>query len=335
MKTLINATKLLRRGLFFASFALFAFWTSYGLAQTYPSKPLQLIVPFPAGGAIDVLARNVAQKAASALGQPIVIQNKPGASGMIALEACAKSPADGYHLCLVTSDGMSFNSFMFAKLPYDPVQDFVPVTVLVKISGVIVASAAAPYDTMAGLIDQAKRKPSSINWASFGVGSNPHIYLNWIANKAKVDITHVSYKGSAQTIPAVISGESDVTYVALGFVLPHIRSGKLKALAVTTQKRLPQLPDTPTLAELGLDTGAQNWVGIVAPAQTPMSIVQRLNTVFAKEIKDPSLVDGFLSVQAFDPVGSSQEDSALLIKADRIMAQRVIQLTGIKLDSSN
>ena len=148
-------------------------------------------------------------------------------------------------------------------------------------------------------------------------------------------MVHVPYKGSAQTVPALISGESDVTYVALGFVLPLIKSGKLKALAVTTAKRLPQLPNTPTLAELGLDTGTQNWVGIVAPAQTPMAIVNRLNAVFAKEIKDAALIDGFLAVQAFDPVGASQEDSANFIKADRQTAQRVVQLTGIKLDSNN
>jgi len=312
-----------------------SFWVCTCLAQPYPNKPIHLIVQYPPGGAIDVLARNVAQKAASTLGQAIVIENKPGASGLIAFEACAKSPADGYHLCLATGEGLSFNPFMFAKLPYDPSVDFVAVIDLVRISGVIVASALAPYDTMAGLLEQAKRKPGSINWASFGTGSNPHIYLNWISNKAKVDMVHVPYKGSAQTVPALISGESDVTYVALGFVLPLIKSGKLKALAVTTPKRLPQLPNTPTLAELGLDTGTQNWVGIVAPAQTPMAIVNRLNAVFAKEIKESALVDGFLAVQAFDPVGASQEDSANFIKLDRQTAQRVVQLTGIKLDSSN
>ncbi len=311
------------------------FGVGAALAQPYPNKPIHLIVQYPAGGAIDVLARNVAQKASTALGQAIVVENKPGASGLIAFEACAKSPADGYHLCLATGEGLSFNPFMFAKLPYDPSTDFVPVIDLVRISGVIVASSQTPFDSMTGLIEQAKRKPASINWASFGTGSNPHIYLNWIANKAKVDITHVPYKGSAQTIPALLSGESDVTYVALGFVLPLLKSGKLKALAVTTPKRLPQLPNTPTLLELGLDTGTQNWVGIVAPAQTPMAIVNRLNAVFAKEIKEPALVDGFLSLQAFDPVGSSQEESAAFIKADRSTAQRVVQLTGIKLDANN
>lgn len=319
----------------FGLMVLISYSISSCLAQTYPNKPIHLIVQYPAGGAIDVLARNVAQKASITLNQPIVIENKPGASGLIAFEACAKSPADGYHLCLATGEGMSFNPFMFSKLPYDPNVDFVPVIDLVRVSGVIIASALTSYDTMAGLLEFAKRKPGSVNWATFGTGSNPHIYLNWISNKAKVDMTHLPYKGSAQTIPALISGESDVSFVALGFVLPLIKSGKLKALAVTTPKRLPQLPNTPTLSELGLDPGTQNWVGIMAPAQTPMTIVNRLNAVFAKEIKDPALVDGFLATQVFDPVGSSQEESANFIKSDRQTAQRVIQLTGIKLDTNN
>jgi tripartite-type tricarboxylate transporter receptor subunit TctC len=302
------------------------------LAQNFPNRPIRLMVQYPAGGAIDVLARNVAQRAQSELGQPIVVDNKPGASGFIAFDACAKAAADGYTVCLGTGEGMSLNPFMFAKMPYDPARDFVAVADLVRISGVIIASAKAPYDSMAELISYAKSNPKAINWASFGVGSNPHIYLSWIDHQAKIEITHVPYKGSTQTIPALLSGESDVTYVALGFVLPLIKSGKLKALAVTTPKRLPQLPNVPTLNELGLDPGTQAWVGIFAPTKTPSSVVEQLNLAFSKAVHDPVLNETFLSIQAFEPVVSTQEAFATFTKQDRQLAQKVIQATNIKLE---
>ncbi len=301
-------------------------------AQNYPNHPIRLIVQYPAGGAIDVLARNVAQRAQAELGQTIVIDNKPEASGFIAFDACAKAAADGYNLCLGTGEGMSLNPYMFAKMPYDPARDFVAVADLVRISGVIIASAKTPYDSMAELITYAKANPKAINWASFGLGSNPHIYLSWIDHQARVEITHVPYKGSTQTIPALLSGESDVTYVALGFVMPLIKSGKLKALAVTTPKRLAQLPNVPTLTELGLDPGTQAWVGIFAPAKTPMAVVEQLNMAFGKAVHDPALNETFLSIQAFEPAVSSQEAFAAFTKQDRQLAQKVIQATNIKLE---
>ena len=299
-------------------------------AQTYPSSPLRLIVQYPAGGALDVLARNVMQRASTLLGQTIIVDNKPGASGLIAFDACAKAAPDGYTMCLGTGEGMSFNPNLFAKLPYNAERDFTPVIDLVRLSGVIIASADAPFSTLQGMIATARSKPGSINWASFGVASNPHIYLEWIKHKGKVDITHIPYKGSAQTIPALMTNEAQVSYVALGFVLPQIRAGKLKALAVTTAKRMPQLPDVPTLAELGLDPGFGNWVGIFVPAGTPRPVVTRLNTALASVVKDPEFSEKFLSLQAYEPVGDSVDSFAAFVKADRAVAKRVVQATGIK-----
>ena len=301
-------------------------------AQTYPASPLRLIVQYPAGGALDVLARNVMQRASSQLGQPIIVDNRPGASGLIAFDACAKAPPDGYTMCLGTGEGMSFNPNLFAKLPYNAERDFTPVVDLVRISGVIVASANAPFDSMQAMIANARSKPGTINWASFGSASNPHIYLEWIRHQAKVDIVHIPYKGSAQTISALLTNEAQVTYVALGFVLPQIRAGKLKALAVTTAKRLPQLPDVPTLAELGLDPGFGNWVGIFVPAATPRAVVDRLNKTFASVVKESEFSEKFLAMQAFEPVGDSVDAFAAFVQADRAVAKRVVQATGITME---
>lgn len=301
-------------------------------AQTYPVKPIRLIVQYPAGGALDGLARNVAQRASAALGQTIVVENRPGASGLIAFEACAKASPDGYTICLGTGEGMSFNPSLFAKLPYDAERDFVPVVNLVRISGVIFASAQAPFDSIPAMLSYARTKPGAINWASFGSASNPHVYMEWIQRQAKVSITHVPYKGSAQTIAALIAGEAQVSYVALGFVLQQIHAGKLKALAAATPKRLPQLPDVPTLAELGLDPGFQSWVGIFAPAATPRANVERLNAVFAAVVKDPAFAEKFLAVQLFEPVGDSVDAFASFVQADRAMARRVVQATGIRME---
>ncbi len=301
-------------------------------AQSYPAKPLRLIVQYPAGGALDGLARNIMQRASAALGQPIIVENRPGASGLIAFEACSKAAPDGYTLCLGTGEAMSFNPSLFAKLPYDAERDFVPVVNLVRISGVIVAAAQAPFDSMQAMIANARSKPGTINWASFGPASNPHVYLEWIKHQAKVDITHIPYKGSAQTIPALLSGEAHVTYVALGFVLQQIRAGKLKALAVTTTRRVPQLPDVPTLAELGLDPGFDNWVGVFAPAATPRVAVDRLNAVFAAAVREPGFADKVLALQAFDPIGDTPDAFAAFVQADRAVARRVVQATGIKME---
>jgi tripartite-type tricarboxylate transporter receptor subunit TctC len=303
------------------------------LAQTYRSKPVHVIVPYPAGGVVDGLVRSLGQPVSESIGQPVVVDNRPGANTIIALEACAKAVPDGATLCTSSSDGMSFNPHLYPKLPYDANRDFAPITQLVWVNGVIVAGAKVPYDSVKDMIAYAKQRPGTINFASFGMGSTPHFFVEWFRKAGGVDIVHVPYKGSAQIIPALLSGEADATFIAMGIVLPQIRSGKMKALAVTGPQRSPYLPEVSTLAEQGIDPRLQNWFGLLAPASTPKAVVAKLNAEFVKALHTPRFEE-FLKAQAFDPVGSSPEDFAAFLKADRANALQVIERTGIRMETA-
>jgi tripartite-type tricarboxylate transporter receptor subunit TctC len=302
-------------------------------AQSYPTKPIRTIVPYPAGGVVDALMRSVVQQVADAIGQPVVIDNRPGANTIIALEACAKAAPDGYTLCSSSADGMSFNPGLYASLPYDPDKDFAPITQLVWINGAILATPALPANTVKDAIDYASGRPGVLNWGSFGVGSTPHIYLEWFKKQAGVDIVHIPYKGSAQIIPALMSGEVQMSFIGLGGpVLPQVRAGKLKVLAVTSPKRSPLLPDVSTLAEQGIDPAITSWIGVFAPARTPKSIVDRLNSEFVKAVRNPRFQEQFLKAQAYDAVGNSPEEFAEFLKADRTNAKQVVKAAGIRLE---
>ncbi|HMH17018.1 MAG TPA: tripartite tricarboxylate transporter substrate binding protein [Burkholderiales bacterium] len=302
-------------------------------AQPYPSKPVHVIVPYPAGGVVDGLVRSVGQPLAEALGQSVIVDNRPGANTIIALEACAKAAPDGHTLCTSSSDGMSFNPQLYAKLPYDAESDFAPITQLVWVNGVIVAGAQVPYGSVRDMIAFAKLNPGKINFASFGIGSTPHFFVEWFRKADGADIVHVPYKGSAQIIPALLSGEADVTFIAMGIVLPMIKSGKMKALAVTQAQRSQYLPGVPTLAEQGSDPQLHNWFGIFAPARTPKEIVDRLNAEFVKALRNPRFEEQFLKVQAFDAVGNSPDEFVRFLKADRAHAKEVVARTGIRLEA--
>jgi tripartite-type tricarboxylate transporter receptor subunit TctC len=308
-------------------------WSSCVFSQDYPAKPLHLIVPYPAGGVVDGLARSIAQPVAGALGQPVIVDNRPGANTIIALEACAKAQPDGYTLCTSSSDGMSFNPGLYPRLPYDAERDFAPVTQLVWVNGVIVAGAQVPYATVAEMIAFARANPGKVNFASFGIGSTPHFFLEWFRKQGGADIVHVPYKGSAQIIPALLSGESDATFIAMGIVLPTIAAGRLKALAVTGPQRSPYLPGIGTLAEQGIDPGLQNWFGVFAPARTAASIIGRLNADFTKALRNPKFQE-FLKTQAFDAVGNSPREFAEFLRADRANAKAVIARTGIRIEEA-
>ena len=301
-------------------------------AQSYPNKPVHIIVPYLAGGVVDALIRSVGQHVSDTLGQPVIVDNKPGANTIIALDLCAKSAPDGYTLCSSSADGMSFNPYLYKNLPYDADRDFAPITQLVWVPGLIVGNPKVPYDSVKGMVEYAKKNPGKVNFASFGQGSTPHFYVEWYRNRLGADLVHVPYKGMAQIIPALLAGEVDVTFTAMGIVLPQIAAGQLTPLAVTNPQRSQALPNVSTLTEQGLDPHLQNWFGVFAPARTPPDVIGKLNAAFVKALRDPKFHESFLKVQAYDAVGNSPQEFAAFLKQDRANAKDVVATTGIHLD---
>jgi len=302
-------------------------------AQAYPREPIRMIIPYVAGGVLDALMRGLTQVVAKSVGQTVIVENRPGASSQIALSACAKSAPDGYSICTTSGEGMSFGPNYFASLPYDPDKDFAPITNLVWIPGVIAANKDVPFNSIGEMIEYAKQKPGSLNWGSFGIASTPHIYLEWIKSRSGANITHIPYKGVAQVLPAMFSGEIQVAYYAMGIILPQNRAGKVKVLAVTDPQRSPRLPNVPTLAELGFDPGIRAWFGLFAPGRTPKPVIDRLNAEFVKALHDPAFEEKFLKVQAYEVVGNTSEEFAEFIKSDRAFAARVVNMTGLRAES--
>src|SRR5262249_43419882 len=276
--------------------------------------------------------RSVGLQMAESIRQPVIVDNRPGANTIIALELCARAAPDGYTLCTSSTDGMSYNPHLYPRLPYDPGRDFAPITQLVWVNGIIVANSSVPYDTVKDMVAYARSRPGAVNFASFGVVSTPQFFLEWFKKQGRAEIGHVPYKGSAQIIPALIAGEVQATFIAVGIVLPLIKAGKLKALAMTTPLRSPVLPNVSTLAEQGLDPGLNNWFGVFAPARTPKAIIDRLNAEFVKVVRDARFQEQFLKAQVYDPVGNTPAEFAAFLKADRDNARQVIARTGVRLE---
>jgi tripartite-type tricarboxylate transporter receptor subunit TctC len=252
--------------------------------DAYPVKPVKVLVPYGPGGATDIIARIVAAKLTETLGQGFIVENRPGANGNIALEAAAKAPADGYTLLVGNVSTNAINESIYAgQLTIQPSRDLVAITKLVEIPHIVVANAAFPANNIAELIALAKKEPGKINFASVGLGSYPHLDMERFMKASGTEMTHVPYKGGAgQAIPAMIGGEVQVAFFNMASLLPHIKSGRLKALAAVPAQRLPELPDVPTLAEQGYPgIGTNAWQGLFAPAATPKPIVDKLYAAVA------------------------------------------------------
>src|SRR5689334_22601342 len=250
------------------------------VAQDYPAKPVKILVPYGPGGATDIIARIVAQRLTESLGQSFIVENKPGANGNIALETAAKSTPDGYTLLVGNVSTNTINENVFAKqLTIRPSRDLAGIAKLVEIPHVVVAGAGFAPNSIAELIAAAKKDPGKINFASVGIASYPHLDMERLEKAAGVQLTHVPYKGGAgQAIPAMLGGETQVAFFNMASLLPHIRSGRLKALAAVPPQRLPELPNVPTLAEQGFPgIGTNAWQGLFAPAATPKAVVDRLH----------------------------------------------------------
>jgi tripartite-type tricarboxylate transporter receptor subunit TctC len=252
--------------------------------DAYPVKPVKVLVPYGPGGATDIIARIVAAKLTETLGQGFIVENRPGANGNIALEAAAKAPADGYTLLVGNVSTNAINESIYAgQLTIQPSRDLVAITKLVEIPHIVVANAAFPANNIAELVALAKKEPGKINFASVGLGSYPHLDMERFMKASGTEMTHVPYKGGAgQAIPAMIGGEVQVAFFNMASLLPHIKSGRLKALAAVPAQRLPELPDVPTLAEQGYPgIGTNAWQGLFAPAATPKPIVDKLYAAVA------------------------------------------------------
>ena len=279
-----------------ALFVLLALSAAAAAAQPYPSKPIRLVVPFPAGGTTDILAREVGQRLSLSLGQPVVIDNRPGAAGNIGSELVAKSAPDGYTLLMATVGTHAINPNLYARIPYDHVKDFAPVVLVAGVPNVLEVTPSLPVHSVADLINLAKEKPGQINFASSGSGTSIHLSGELFKTMAGVDMTHVPYKGSAPAITDLIGGQVQVMFDNLPSSLQQIKAGKLRAIAVTSAQRAPALPDVPTIAESGLPGfEATSWFGIVAPTGTPPTIIARINADVNQWLQSPEAKDKLLA----------------------------------------
>ncbi len=315
-----------------ALFVLLALSAAAAAAQPYPSKPIRLVVPFPAGGTTDILAREVGQRLSLSLGQPVVIDNRPGAAGNIGSELVAKSAPDGYTLLMATVGTHAINPNLYARIPYDHVKDFAPVVLVAGVPNVLEVTPSLPVHSVADLINLAKEKPGQINFASSGSGTSIHLSGELFKTMAGVDMTHVPYKGSAPAITDLIGGQVQVMFDNLPSSLQQIKAGKLRAIAVTSAQRAPALPDVPTIAESGLPGfEATSWFGIVAPTGTPPTIIARINADVNQWLQSPEAKDKLLA-QGAVAAGGSPEQFAAYIHAETEKWARVVKASGAKVD---
>jgi len=298
-------------------------------AQAFPSKPIHVIVPFASGGLVETLARALGSAVQESTGQPFVVETRPGGSSIIGMLACAKAAPDGYTMCFTVADSLSYNPALFSDLPYNPDSDFAPIINLGWSNNLIVANAKAPYNSYKEMIAYAKAKPGAINWATWGPGSLPDLYLQWIKRQAGIDITAIPYKGAAGGNPAVISGEADLTYMGFGVAAPQIKAGKIKPIVTIGDRRTQFMPDLPTLAEEGGDPGLRGYFGAFAPGKTPKPLVDRLNAELAKAIRTPKMQE-FYRRYTLEPVDNTPEQFAGFVKRDRETATKVFRSIGVK-----
>src|SRR5262249_14792135 len=309
-----------------ASIALSAF------AQSYPSKPIRLIVPFAAGGGNDNIARLVGKRLNESLGQPLVIDNLPGAGGVLGAELAAKSAPDGYTLFLGGVGSHAVNPNLIEKLSYDPIRDFAPVILLARAPLILVVHPSVPAPTFAEFVAYARKNPGKLNFASNGNGSSAQLAAVMFDSMAGADMVHVPYRGLAPALTDLLSGQVQLMFSSVVAILPHIKAGKLRALAVTGEKRLTSLPDVPTVAESGFPRfEASSWYGILAPAGTPREIVTRLNTEFRKALEQPEVRKTLLGDGA-EPVGGTPEEFAAFIRSEKERMGKLIRDAKIRLE---
>lgn len=300
-------------------------------AQAWPTKPIRLVVPFPAGGGTDIIAREVTNKITGS-GYNFIVDNKPGSGGNLGVDAVAKSPADGYTLVLGQTSNLAINTSLYPKLPYDPVKDLTPVSLVASAPLVIVVAADSPYKTLADIVAASKAKPGSLNYATSGNGTVAHLATESFQKAADVKLTHVPYKGAAQGATDLIGGQVQLYVSSIPTLIGHIKNGKMRAIAVTSAKRTEDLPQVPTVAESGYKGfEAVTWFGIAGPANLPKEVVAKLNADINKALQAADLRKK-LRDQGADVAGSTPEQFSKLIREDITRWGKIVKESGAKVD---
>ncbi|MDZ5457418.1 Bug family tripartite tricarboxylate transporter substrate binding protein [Azohydromonas lata] len=318
-----------RRGLLLGALGALA---GASAAQAQTARPLRLVVPFPPGGSTDILARAIGARLGPALGQTVVIDNKPGAGGSLGATEVARAEADGNTLLMGHIGTLAVNPALYPKLAYDPLKSFVPVAWVARVPNVLVVNAASPCKSLADLIAQARARPGQLSYSSGGNGSAANIAFEYLKLRANFPMLHIPYKGTAPSVTDLLGGQVDATFTGAPGVLPHVRSGKLRALAVSSPQRMAVLPNVPTVAESGMPGfDADQWYGIVAPAGTPAAVVARLNAEINQALQTPAVVEQ-LAAEGAIPTPNSPKAFGDLIAREIPRWAEVVKAGHVKLD---
>ncbi len=322
----------MRSAMAFVTTILLALICASASAQSYPTKAIRWIVTYPPGGPTDFVARAIGAKLTEAWGQQVVIDNRAGAGGVIGTELASKAAPDGYTLLFGTSAGLTINPALVSKLPYDPVRDFAPVSLLVINPQILVVTNSVPVNSVKELIAYAKSRPGQLNYASVGQGSPNHLGMELLKALAGIDMVHVPYKGTGPAVTDLLGGQVQLMFNSMPVVLPLIKGGKLKGLAVGSLQRSPAAPDVPTVAEAGVP-GFENvtWYGMFAPARTPQDVIVKLNAQVVKILTDPEMAQRMAS-QGAEPRGTTAEELARFMRVESERWKKVIKAASIKLE---
>jgi tripartite-type tricarboxylate transporter receptor subunit TctC len=300
------------------------------LAQ-YPTKPVHIVVPYPAGGAVDAFARVLTQQLSEMWGQQVVVDNRPGASTMIGAEQVAKSPPDGYTLLLTAELTLVIVPHLYEKIPYDPLRDFAPVVALVSATQALVANPSLPVKTVKDLVALAKAKPGQLTFGSFGNGSTGHLNMEVLQAMTGARFNHIPYNGAGPAMNDVIGGHIDFMLAALSIVKGNVQAGKLRMIGVGSNHRSSEFPDVPTISESGAPGfEAKSWFGLVAPAGTPPDVIKKINQDVTKVISDRAFAEKFLAAQGLEPITGTPEQFAALVRAETVRWGKVVKDADIK-----